>query len=167
MGCSSSLSQANLPRTMPLSEAQKYLVRETWETIEPQKQTVGKKAFLRFFDMNPDYQNLFPEFKSLSYEELQKANALHGHAKRVMKAVENAVMSIDDVMSFSAYLEELGRRHKTRALKPSYLEAMHGALMDTLRNLLQSQWTEETAEAWNKLFSFISTTMVRGLQSRD
>lgn len=39
-----------------------------------------------------------------------------------MKAVENAVSAMDDAVSFSAYLEELGRRHIARSLKPSYLD---------------------------------------------
>ena len=39
-----------------------------------------------------------------------------------MKAVENAVSALDDAESFSAYLDELGRRHKTRPLKPTYLD---------------------------------------------
>ena len=39
-----------------------------------------------------------------------------------MKAVENAVSALDDTESFAAYLDELGRRHKSRALKPTYLD---------------------------------------------
>lgn len=77
---------------------------------------------LRFFEMNPDYQKLFPEFKDVDPVELENTSALYGHAKRVMKAVENAVSSLDDAFSFAAYLEELGRRHIARALKPSYLD---------------------------------------------
>ncbi|XP_031559588.1 globin-1-like [Actinia tenebrosa] len=167
MGCGSS-AHSNLhkdPISIPLSTAQKYLVRETWETIDAQKKSVGKKTFLRFFDINPDFQKLFPEFVNLKREELEKANALHGHAKRVMKAVENAVTAMDDAESFAAYLEGLGQRHIARALKPSYLDAMQVALMDTLQDLLQSQWTQETSEAWNILFRFIADTMKRGLQS--
>ncbi|KAK3727906.1 hypothetical protein QZH41_017737, partial [Actinostola sp. cb2023] len=123
MGCGSSVhSSKNIDfTTIPLSTAQKYLVRETWETIEIHKGPVGKKTFLRFFDMNPDFQKLFPEFVNLNREELEKANALHGHAKRVMKAVANAVTAMDDADSFTAYLEGLGTRHIARALKPSYL----------------------------------------------
>lgn len=79
----------------------------------------------RFFEKNPEYQRLFPEFKDVPSEELEKTNALYGHAKRVMKAVENAVSALDDAESFSGYLEELGRRHKTRALKPTYLDVSH------------------------------------------
>ncbi|CAH3152669.1 unnamed protein product [Pocillopora meandrina] len=165
MGCSSSLSQKHAHISLPLSEPQKYLVRETWETIEQHKNMVGKKTFLRFFEMNPDYQKLFPEFKDVDPVELENTSALYGHAKRVMKAVENAVSSLDDAFSFAAYLEELGRRHIARALKPSYLDAMQEALMYNLKDLLRSQWTKETEEAWNRLFRFISSTMVKGLQS--
>ena len=78
--------------------------------------------FYRFFEKNPEYQRLFPEFKDVPPTELEKTNALYGHAKRVMKAVENAVSALDDAESFGAYLDELGRRHKTRALKPTHLD---------------------------------------------
>ena len=76
----------------------------------------------RFFELNPDYQKLFPEFKGVEPSELENTTALYGHAKRVMKAVENAVTSLDDAFSFAGYLEELGRRHQTRSLKPAHLD---------------------------------------------
>ncbi|EDO48922.1 predicted protein [Nematostella vectensis] len=209
MGCgSSTFKPPREPVKIPLSVAQKYLVRETWETIEQHSKAVGKKTFLRmfymssidfiysvvmeskgskdirvlglelafddvknsyrtwrFFEMNPDYQKLFPEFATLDQVELEQANALHGHAKRVMKAVENAVSAMDDAESFAAYLENLGARHKARALKPAYLDAMQVAYTDTIQDLLKTQWTDGTAEAWNKLFRFIADTMKHGLSS--
>ena len=42
---------------------------------------------------------------------------------------------------------------------------MQTALMSTLQDLLKSSWTEEKAEAWNKLFMFVKDQMTRGLQS--
>ncbi|XP_032222462.2 globin [Nematostella vectensis] len=166
MGCgSSTFKPPREPVKIPLSVAQKYLVRETWETIEQHSKAVGKKTFLRFFEINPDYQKLFPEFATLDQVELEQANALHGHAKRVMKAVENAVSAMDDAESFAAYLENLGARHKARALKPAYLDAMQVAYTDTIQDLLKTQWTDGTAEAWNKLFRFIADTMKHGLSS--
>ena len=42
---------------------------------------------------------------------------------------------------------------------------MQEALMFVLKDLLKSSWTEETADAWNKLFQFITEHMVYGLQS--
>lgn len=47
MGCSSSVAHKTTHVSLPLSETQKYLVRETWETVEQHKNNVGKKTFLR------------------------------------------------------------------------------------------------------------------------
>ena len=72
--------------------------------------------------MKPDLPKLFPELKSINSGQLDSSNTVFGHAERVMRAVENAVSALDDADSFTAYLEELGRRHKVRALKPDFLE---------------------------------------------
>lgn len=68
-------------------------------------------------------QNLFPEFRGAgSVEKLGTTAFLNGHAKRLMTAVENAITSMNDIVTCSTYLQELGRRHKLRKLKPHYLE---------------------------------------------
>lgn len=46
-----------------------------------------------------------------------------------------------------------------------FSQSMQEALMFVLKDLLKSSWTEETADAWNKLFQFITEHMVYGLQS--
>ncbi|XP_073231190.1 globin-1-like [Porites lutea] len=169
MGCGSSLSaefQAKYTASIQLSAAQKKIVRETWEFVEQRMSYVGKRMFLKFFENNPEYKRLFPEFKDLSLSDIEKTKELHGHAKRVMKALENAVSAMDDAEIFAAYLDELGRRHKDRPMKPLHLDSVKTALIFTLQELFKSSWTEETAEAWNKLFMFIRDQMVRGLQSR-
>ena len=48
---------------------------------------------------------------------------------------------------------------------PFFSQSMQEALMFVLKDLLKSSWTEETADAWNKLFQFITEHMVYGLQS--
>lgn len=51
MGCGSSSSRHRdkfKASVFPLTTAQKYLVRETWETIEIHKSSVGKKTFIKW-----------------------------------------------------------------------------------------------------------------------
>lgn len=55
-------------------------------------------------------------------DKLEETKFLNGHSKRLMTAVENSVHSLNDFEACSTYLQELGRRHKTRKLKPHYLE---------------------------------------------
>lgn len=75
------------------------------------------------FQVYPNMQNLFPEFRGAGEVEcIEDTKFLNGHSKRLMTALENAVLSLDDTHAFNGYLEELGRRHKKRKLKPQYLE---------------------------------------------
>ena len=46
MGCSAS-AVAHRPISMNLTPAQKYLLRESWETVEQNKMAIGKKTFMR------------------------------------------------------------------------------------------------------------------------
>ena len=62
---------------------------------------------------------MFVEFRGLEVEDLKTTRALIGHTRRVLKAVENAVISLDDSDFNVAYLVELGRRHHEKYAKPS------------------------------------------------
>ncbi|XP_028408969.1 myoglobin-like isoform X2 [Dendronephthya gigantea] len=118
------------------------------------------------FQVYPEMQNLFPEFRGQgNVDKLETTQFLNGHAKRLMTAVENSVNALGDFESCSTYLQELGRRHKIRKLKPHYLERMGAAMMLAFKELYPDLWTEETDEAWNKLYKYISDMMVEGLNS--
>lgn len=99
------------------------------------------KAFLYFslFQVYPEMQNLFPEFRGQgSVEKLETTKFLNGHSRRLMTAVENSVSSLNDFESCSTYLQELGRRHKIRKLKPHYLEVSSSILRSCSRSSLQT-----------------------------
>ena len=75
------------------------------------------------FRLYPEMQNLFPEFRGQgNVDVLEETKFLNGHSRRLMTAVENSINSLNDFQSCSTYLQELGRRHKSRKLKPHYLE---------------------------------------------
>jgi hypothetical protein len=98
------------------------------------------------FQVYPEMQNLFPEFRGQgNIDKLEATTFLNGHAKRLMTAVENSVNSLNDFECCSTYLQELGRRHKIRKLKPHYLEVgfvIHGSFYEeftiifTVKNLI-------------------------------
>ncbi|XP_028408968.1 neuroglobin-like isoform X1 [Dendronephthya gigantea] len=149
-----------------LTDDQKQLIRYSWEFFEPKKTAIGRKMFVNLFQVYPEMQNLFPEFRGQgNVDKLETTQFLNGHAKRLMTAVENSVNALGDFESCSTYLQELGRRHKIRKLKPHYLERMGAAMMLAFKELYPDLWTEETDEAWNKLYKYISDMMVEGLNS--
>ncbi|XP_046860155.1 neuroglobin-like [Xenia sp. Carnegie-2017] len=111
-------------------------------------------------------QNLFPEFRGQgNVDVLEETKFLNGHSRRLMTAVENSVNSLNDFQSCSTYLQELGRRHKSRKLKPHYLERMGAAMMLAFKEFFPNLWTEEMDEAWNKLYRYIADMMIAGLDA--
>jgi len=147
--------------SVTISNTQKLIIKDTWCTIDENRTKVGKQTFLRVFEAKPELKNMFPG--KVDIEQLKSARTLYGHNKILMKCLENAVISLDDNESFVSYLVELGRRHQVRPLKAEYLEVIHAALMFSLKELFQSQWTTDTSEAWSALFRFMCEAIKTGL----
>lgn len=57
---------------------------------------------------------------------------LLGHSRRIMKAIDTAVISLDDFETFQVYLVDLGRRHQQRQLAEQHLEVLTDCLTDGL-----------------------------------
>lgn len=81
--------------------------------------------FRRFFKDHPDYQQLFPEFRTINTNELSDSKPLLGHSRRIMKAIDTAVVSIDDFETYQVYLLDLGCRHRERNLKEIHLQVKY------------------------------------------
>lgn len=64
--------------------------------------------------MHPELKKHFNEFRSIDPSEI---TGKHGHPKRLMMAIDNAVTAMGDSESYSAYLIELGRRHTSLHFK--------------------------------------------------
>jgi len=147
-----------------LTDDQKNIIKKTWITIEENRTKIGKQTFIRVFELNPQIKKMMPEFMTADpIAELNSSRKLFGHSKTLMKCLENAVTSLDDNEGFVAYLVELGRRHQVRPLKAQYLEVIHEALMFSLKEAFQVEWTTETSESWSTLFRFMSEAMIIGL----
>ncbi|KAK3736498.1 hypothetical protein QZH41_000871 [Actinostola sp. cb2023] len=103
----------------------------------------------------------------MTKEKLTESRPLLGHARRIMKAIDTAVISLDDFETFQVYLIELGGRHRERQTKEVHLEHMRIAFIDAIRPRLESSWTTESSLAWNKLFNAVTQSMMMGINGKD
>ncbi|XP_031556211.1 cytoglobin-2-like [Actinia tenebrosa] len=172
MGCSISMKNTMCKKDgeclalgETLNSAEILLIRQTWLSLEQDIKNIGKELFLRYFEKNPSYQNLFPEFRNLSRTEMEQSRAVLGHGKRVMKAIENAVATLHDHEVLKSYSIELGKRHVNRKLKEYHLKDMRRAFIDVIRERLKDVWTREAAIAWSKLFCRISNGILKGISA--
>ena len=76
----------------------------------------------RLFETNPEIREIFPTFKRLKPEEIMNSRSLHLHAKRVMGALENAVLALNDAEVFTEYLMNLGERHLPWSVKMEHFD---------------------------------------------
>lgn len=76
----------------------------------------------RLFESYPKILEVFPAFRSLLLQEIISSRFLHLHAKRVMSALENAVLALNDAEVFTEYLMNLGERHLPWTLKMEHFD---------------------------------------------
>ena len=76
----------------------------------------------RLFESHPKILEVFPAFRSLLLQEIISSRSLHLHAKRVMGALENAVLALNDAEVFTEYLMNLGERHLPWSLKMEHFD---------------------------------------------
>jgi len=76
----------------------------------------------RLFESYPNILEVFPAFKSMLLQEIINSRSLYLHAKRVMGALENAVLALNDAEVFTEYLLNLGERHLPWTLKMEHFD---------------------------------------------
>ena len=76
----------------------------------------------RLFESNPRIQEIFPAFKSLKLEDVINSRSLYLHVKRVMNAMENAVLSLNDAEVSIEYLMNLGERHQPWSVRLEHFD---------------------------------------------
>ncbi|KXJ08948.1 hypothetical protein AC249_AIPGENE1925 [Exaiptasia diaphana] len=117
--------------------------------------------------MHPELIKHFSEFRSIDINEI---NGRHGHPRRLLMAIDNAVTAMGDSESFYAYLIELGRRHIELNLRisQSHFEGLRKCFISVIMEILTSAsyWNSKVEEAWEALFCSISTMMLKGLSLR-
>ncbi|XP_031561463.1 cytoglobin-2-like [Actinia tenebrosa] len=179
MGCSSSIDVNpahrkahidifKMAKSCELSYEQKYLIRETWKFLEVSKREIGISVYKRFLTMHPELKQYFTEFKNI---DIGHINGTHGHPKRLLMAIDNAVTAMGDSESFSAYLVELGRRHNMPHLRPSHVHFndLRKCFLSVIMEVLDSAtfWNSEVEKAWNQLFDSIAIMMLKGLEMSE
>lgn len=90
------------------------------------------------------------------------------HAKSVVLTLESAVqmMTEDDVTKLGDILVSLGARHVSYGVHPAHYSVVQTALLRTLENALQGQWTPEVRKSWAAVFKLVSKCMQAGAGSQ-
>lgn len=138
----------------PLTATQKWLVRESFDSMQEYETSVVVLFYGRLFEIAPETRALF----KIDIRE---------QSRKLMDTLRTTVDSLDHFTELSPVLEELGRKHLTYGVQDYHYEKLRSALLWAMGQALGLEFDRDTRAAWDELLSAISSMMLNGAaQSR-
>lgn len=153
---------------LPLSEAQKGLIRESWKILHEDIARVGIIMFIRLFETHPECKDVFFIFRDIDdLQELKMSKELQAHGLRVMSFIEKSVARLSQEDKLEQIAFELGRSHCRYSAPPKYYEYVGVQFISAVKPIVKENWTQEVEDSWKSLFSYLTAVMKRGYHEEE
>ena len=114
----------------------------------------------RLFELQPRAKAVFGYNEG---EDLGKAKA-QIHAKAFAGLFDSVFQMLGPDIDFIAdILKQVGRKHKSMGVNPSFFPYMGQALMHALKTFLKRDLTAEQTTAWEEVYDAISNEIVKNI----
>ncbi|XDV43563.1 hypothetical protein PO909_012027 [Leuciscus waleckii] len=146
-----------------LSEKEKGLIRDSWESLGKNKVPHGIVMFTRLFELDPALLTLFSYSTNcgVAHECLSSPEFLD-HVTKVMLVIDAAVSHLDDLHTLEDFLLNLGRKHQAVGVKPQSFAVVGESLLYMLQSSLGPAYTTPLRQAWLNMYSIVVSAMTRG-----
>ncbi|MFK8082650.1 MAG: globin family protein [Granulosicoccus sp.] len=132
-----------------MTPEQKSLVKESWAMVLPNQEATAGIFYDRLFEQYPEVR---PMFKGDIQEQGEK----------LMKMLDLAVNSLDDVESLIEPLKAAGKAHKGYGVAEADYQKVAASLLWTLEKGLGDAFTLKVREAWTQTYATLSGVMIEG-----
>ena len=129
-----------------MTVGQKALIRESFERIRNESDSLAAGFYLRLFEAHPDLRAMF------------QTGMRHQRGK-FMDMLVMVVGSLDHLDHVVTAVWELGKRHAGYGVKDAHYDAVRDALIQALADMLDSDFTDSTRDAWEELYDLIASAM--------
>lgn len=136
---------------MIMTPEQKSLVKESWAMVLPNQESTAGLFYDRLFHQYPEVR---PMFKGDMQEQ----------GVKLMKMLDLAVNSIDDVESLMEPLKEAGKAHKGFGVVEADYQKVAASLLWTLEQGLGDVFTPKVREAWTQTYTTLAGIMIEGAE---
>lgn len=136
---------------MTMTPTQKTLVKETWAQVLPIQEKAADLFYTRLFDQYPEVR---PMFKGDIQEQGEK----------LMKMLDLAVNSLDNVDSLIEPLKAAGKAHKNYGVAEADYQKVAASLLWTLEQGLGDAFTSDVKDAWTATYVTLSGVMIEGAE---
>lgn len=132
-----------------LSERQKRLVRESFESVSEYQSSVLMLFYGRLFEIAPETRPLF-------HIDIRE------QSNKLMNTLATLIDALDRLELLMPHLAELGSKHVTYGVQPYHYEKLRSALLWALGHALGAEFGRETRTAWETLLAAVSAAMLDG-----
>ncbi len=129
-----------------MTPEQIQLVKDSWAQVVPIADKAAELFYDKLFELDPEVR---PLFKGNMQEQGQK----------LMATLNIAVNSIDKLDTLTPVLAQMGKRHLDYGVKNEHYDTVGSALIWTLEQGLQENFTNDVKSAWLETYSLVAGTM--------
>uniref|UniRef100_A0A1I8I8W0 GLOBIN domain-containing protein n=1 Tax=Macrostomum lignano TaxID=282301 RepID=A0A1I8I8W0_9PLAT len=110
-----------------LTADETQIILSGWNQAMKDAKGLGLDIFLTLFEMFPQHQELFRDFKGKSRAELEKMPKLRAHGLRVVNTLDGAIQSLDDMESLDVvFTRRLGAAYTDN--KAVWMKLLEGVI---------------------------------------
>jgi hemoglobin-like flavoprotein len=140
------LKRVPAPAEAPLTDDQKRLIRESYRKIEPAIDLVAQAFFRKLFGLDSSLRAKF-------------AGPIDIQARKFTAAMKLTLITLSQEDELTPTLKLLGARHRHLGIRTRHYRMMAKALLWTLEQSLDRDFTRETRAAWSALLDKITRTL--------
>jgi hemoglobin-like flavoprotein len=122
------------------------LIRASFTHLQPRMDEFSSRFYARLFERNPELRPLFRGDMD------KQSRALAGMIELIVKMLDMQ----DKLVPLIHYL---GDRHAASKVRPEHYAMFGDALLWTLDQMLESEFTPEVRRAWQEAYSFMADNM--------
>lgn len=129
-------------------DSQKILVQKSFALVAPIADQAAELFYGRLFTLDPSLRSLF-------------TTDMKEQGRKLMQMIGYSVRGLDRLDHLIPAIEELGRRHGMYGVEDEHYDVVGEALLWTLEQGLGDRFTDETREAWARVYELLAGTMKR------
>jgi hemoglobin-like flavoprotein len=130
------------------------IVQSTWLKVLLVKDIVGRIFYDRLFELDPSLRPLF-------------SGDIREQGQKLVQVIDVAVNGLTHLEKIVPVVEEMGRRHTSYGVAPQHYEAVETALLWTLQQSLDGEFTIAARAAWTTVYEMLASIMISAAASES
>ena len=122
------------------------LVQGSWNRVLPLKKEAAELFYRKLFELDPGLRRLF-------------TGNMEQQGAKLMQMITAAVNGLNRLEALLPGVRQLGARHGTYGVRDEHYDTVATALLWTLEQGLQHEFTAEVKAAWIKVYGVLSQVM--------